>query len=80
MTQTRPSQPHRQHREALILGTVLLLPSVLALIYVIVWMAPAKPGSDVARGSVSGTARVRQAFSLPDVAERKASRKALPRG
>jgi hypothetical protein len=59
MTQTKPSPLHRQHREPLILGTFVILLSVLALIYVIVRMSPAKPASDAARGSASGTARMR---------------------
>ena len=49
MTRPDPTPIHRHRQEALILGTLLILISMLALIYVIVWMAPGKSSAEVVR-------------------------------
>jgi hypothetical protein len=63
-TRPDPTPIHRHRQEALILGTLLILISVLALIYVIVWMAPGKSPTEVVRVPDDGFGPIR---SRPEV-------------
>ncbi len=55
MTQPEATPIHRRRQEALFLGRLLMVTSVLGMIYVIVWMAPAKSRAKAAPALDAGS-------------------------